>query len=90
MRVLFKLLRGRQMPLVVVDGSSVAHRVETCPADRSNKKNNELDCSGKSKQARCGYDRLSLSTRFAMRNVEGADAEFMLLLPAELAAEQRG
>ncbi|MDO8755791.1 MAG: hypothetical protein Q7J80_18005, partial [Anaerolineales bacterium] len=45
-----------------------------CPADRLNEKDNELVCSGKSKQVRCGYDRLSLSTRFAMRNVERADA----------------
>jgi len=31
-------------------------------------------CFAKSKPIRCGYDRLSLSTRFAMRNVERADA----------------
>ena len=33
------------MPLAVVNSSSVAHRVETCPVGRLSEKNNELDCS---------------------------------------------
>jgi len=61
-------------PLAVVDGSSLAHRVETCPVGNLNEKNNILDCSAKSKKVRCGHNRLILSTLRIAKRVERADA----------------
>jgi len=59
MRVLLKLLRGWQMSLEL-------------PTAQIERKNNALNCSGKSKLVHCNHDRLSHST--LRMDVEWADA----------------
>ena len=66
-----------------------AHPVETCPVGSSSKETTHRLPPGEGKLVRCGHNKFSLLTRFAMRNVERADAGMTLSLFAVLAMDWR-
>jgi len=66
-----------------------AHAVETCQRAGRTKKTTGRLPPGESKPVRCGHNKFSLLTRFAMRNVERAEAGWMSSLFAVLAMDWR-